>query len=645
MMRPGHFLAWCCALFFALAIRLSAETLTERIEPAEANVGDEVTVTYTVQNGGIGKIVFPSVEGLQIQPVSGMTASIAFSSGTLLRSVSQSFRIVPAHSGDFTIPAFDIMASDGQVLRGRSLKLHVNEAGTAASNNPQPDPQAASPQTAPATGSPDGVVIMPPNNPGVVPAQGDTTASAADPYASVPKDADGGPAKVFMIVTPQTTEAYVGQAIPIQMDFYIRMESNADQNSLPTIKGIDFLMNTFSFRAEASMVIVDNVQYERDTWKSAISAPKSGDFPLSLERDTYWVKSSNYNNLDPFYSGSNNRGQNLAHEMITSNRLVVHVHPLPEQGRPAHFSGAIGQFKVTGDAIPTSVSAGEPVELNFSVSGIGNFDYVRCPVMPDDPAWKVYVATPKTHYFEADKSRTHAVKTFEQSVIPQRSGDVPLQAATFSYFDPAIKQYVSVPIPLPAITVTGSPMASASAAPENPDEAPTIASATPNNLDLLPNRLEIGEAFADLTPAYRKAWFWQIQAGLLGLALLGALFVILRPRAKEDAGRAERARLHSSQQQEEHAMTEAVQRKDPLAFFTAARHALQLQLGSQWHVPPEALTLGEIRRRDPQLAEKLGPLFAQADEVIYSGRMNSQIDLAHWNKAVREMLQPQAVST
>ena len=92
-------------------------------------------------------------------------------------------------------------------------------------------------------------------------------------------------------------------------------------------------------------------------------------------------------------------------------------------------------------------------------------------------------------------------------------------------------------------------------------------------------------------------------------------------------------------------MAEAIQRKDALAFFMAARHAIQLQIGSQWHVPPEALTLREIRRRDPHLAETLEPLFVQADEVIYSGRMNSQIDLAHWDKTVRELLLPQAVST
>lgn len=641
MSRPPLLLFLCCAIAFAPSPRLCAATLSGQIAPAEANVGDEVTVTFTVQNGDIGKITLPQVDGLQLKPNSGTTTtSLAFSSGTLFRSVSQSYQLIPTRAGDFIIPAFDIATADGRILRSKPLKLHVDDAGTVASNNPSPDAQAASPQ--PATASPDGPVVMPPNNPSAIQAGSNPAAATDDPYASVPKDADGGPAKVFMIITPETTDAYVGQAIPIQIDFYIRMESNSDQNSLPTIKGSDFLMNNFSYRGHPSVADVENVEYERDTWTSAISAPKSGDFPLGMERDTYWVKSSDSNNLDAS-GGFFNRHRNLAHEMISSNQLTVHVHPLPEEGRPAHFTGAIGQFKVTGDAMPASVSVGEPVQLHFTVSGVGNFDYVHCPVIPDDPAWKVYVATPKTNYL--DESRTHAVKTFDQSVIAQRNGNIPLHSAQFSYFDPATKRYVIVPIPLPDISVTGSPLASTEGAPDNSEDTASTAVVMPHDQDLLPNRLEIGHAFADLTPAYRKPWFWQIQGGLLGLALLGALFFVLRPRTVQDTGRAERARLHTCQQQEAQAMTEAVRRNDALAFFIAARHAIQLQIGSQWHVPPEALTLGEIRRRDPQLAEKLEPLFTQANEIIYSGRPNAQIDLAPWNKTVREILQPPSAST
>ena len=89
-------------------------------------------------------------------------------------------------------------------------------------------------------------------------------------------------------------------------------------------------------------------------------------------------------------------------------------------------------------------------------------------------------------------------------------------------------------------------------------------------------------------------------------------------------------------------MTDAVRRDDARAFFLAARHAIQLQLGAQWKVNPEALTLGEIRSRDPQLAETLEPLFTQAGEVIYSGQPSTGLDLARWEQRVRtELLQPQ----
>jgi hypothetical protein len=89
-------------------------------------------------------------------------------------------------------------------------------------------------------------------------------------------------------------------------------------------------------------------------------------------------------------------------------------------------------------------------------------------------------------------------------------------------------------------------------------------------------------------------------------------------------------------------MAEAVRRDDALAFFMAARHAIQLQLGAQWNLRPEALTLGEIHDRDPHLAEMLEPLFTQADEVIYSGQASPGLDLAHWEHRVRtELLQPQ----
>jgi len=318
--------------------------------------------------------------------------------------------------------------------------------------------------------------------------------------------------------------------------------------------------------------------------------------------------------------------------------LTMHIHALPTEGQPAHFTGAIGHLRVTGEAQPASVEVGEPVTLRFTVSGEGNFDYVRCPALPEDPAWKAYMPKSGTNY--TDEARTNAVKTFEQSIIPQVNGTLQLPAATFSYFDPTTKQYVTVPIALPAITVTGSPLPIASTTSDGGNDSAVALSPAPE-AGFLPNRLDLGSPQRNLIPVFRQPWFWAVQSGFVFLPMVGALFLFLHFRNLPDAGVAERARRQNSLRLETEAMTEAVGRNDALAFFLAARHALQLQLGAQWNTSPEAITLGEIRRRDPQMAETLAPLFQQADEVIYSGKASSNPDLAQWEKRMRtELLQP-----
>jgi hypothetical protein len=163
----------------------------------------------------------------------------------------------------------------------------------------------------------------------------------------------------------------------------------------------------------------------------------------------------------------------------------------------------------------------------------------------------------------------------------------------------------------------------------------------PTTAEFLPNRASLGALRTSLTPAYRQPWFWILQGGFVALPLLGLVLFFVRRRAAAGRESADSVSRRLTLRQEQDAMAAAAQTGDALAFFTAARHAIQLQLGTQWGVRPEAITLGEVRRRDPQLAESLAPLFAQADEVIYSGHASENLDLAHWDRVTRELLQPQ----
>jgi len=639
---------WPAALLaLTTASCLAAATLTQQIDPPEVNVGDPVIVTLTVQGGSIGGIQLPPVDGLEVSGTSFQIKSEEDTSGNFSTSVLLNISLLTTRPGNFTIPAFDLHTQEGDVLHVKAMKLHVLGSGSAPPANAAapalPSPAPSSTPSANLPFNPQGPVVMPPNGGTAPNAAEDSSNTTTGNSVNAPVESDGRPAKVFVVITPETTDAYVGQAIPLRIDWYIRRDVDYQQNSLPTIKGSDFLMNDLSYRPQDEEQIVMNEAYRCEGWTTAISAPKSGDFPLTMERDSYWIKSITTNGFGFF--GIFDRQANLAHESISSNQLTIHVHALPTEGRPAHFTGAIGQLKITGEAQPGSVAVGEPVTLRFTVSGQGNFDYIRCPVLPDDPAWKTYVPSSKTDYL--DESHTHAVKTFQQSVIPQKNGNVPLPPASFSYFDPASKQYVTVPIALPEITVTGSPIPLASASPAGAGTDSSAASITPQAAEFLPNRLEIGSPRMSLAPVYRQTWFWAVQGGLISLPLFGALFLLLRSRSTPDDDRAERALRRRSLQQEEDAMAEAVRRGDALAFFVAARHAIQLQLGRQWNLRPEALTLGEIRSRDPHLAEALEPFFTQTDDVIYSGQPSpdrqagSGLDLAQWERHVRELLQPQ----
>ncbi|HEY0257055.1 MAG TPA: hypothetical protein VGC39_06405, partial [Candidatus Methylacidiphilales bacterium] len=243
-----------------------------------------------------------------------------------------------------------------------------------------------------------------------------------------------------------------------------------------------------------------------------------------------------------------------------------------------------------------------------------------------------------------EETRTQGVKTFEQAIIPQKNGNLPLPAGSFSYFDSTAKQYVTVPISLPSIGVSGSaPLAASTATSADPNSTSLLPAAVPST-EFIPNRTGVGSLHRSLIPLYRQSWFWLAQGSLILFLLAGTALFFIRSRSTQDDTRAERALRESSLHRQEDAMSEAVRRGDPQAFFLAARHAVQLQLGAQWRMKPEAITFSEISHRDPQLAEILEPLFKQADEVIYSGQAGGDLNLAQWELHVRkDLLQAQPV--
>ena len=62
--------------------------------------------------------------------------------------------------------------------------------------------------------------------------------------------------------------------------------------------------------------------------------------------------------------------------LVRGRDLCITILPLPEEGRPADFSGAIGRFAIGAEAEPRELDQGQSLKLSLSITGPG--DLSRC---------------------------------------------------------------------------------------------------------------------------------------------------------------------------------------------------------------------------------------------------------------------------
>src|SRR5439155_732501 len=163
---------------------------------------------------------------------------------------------------------------------------------------------------------------------------------------------------------------------------------------------------------------------------------------------------------DPFF-GSVLGDQRRPME-LHSEPLALAVLPLPDAGKPADFSGAVGHFQFDLKASPLEVAVGDPVTVTSTIRGDGALDAVRPPAIAANDRLRVY---PVQVAQVANQPAAHAgEKVFEQVVIPLAAGTVALPDLRFSYFDPEARSYQTVDRPPIVLTVHES--AAAHAAPQ-----------------------------------------------------------------------------------------------------------------------------------------------------------------------------------
>jgi tetratricopeptide (TPR) repeat protein len=138
---------------------------------------------------------------------------------------------------------------------------------------------------------------------------------------------------------------------------------------------------------------------------------------------------------------------------LTSRAETLSVAALPDHGRPAGFSGAIGSALTLARRVsPTTARVGEGVMVEIALAGAGNTALWPAPELRWSGGARAYNDRVEERV-ESAEGRVGGTKTFRYLVVPDSAGSLALPAVSYPYYDLAERGYRTAALPASAIPV------------------------------------------------------------------------------------------------------------------------------------------------------------------------------------------------
>jgi hypothetical protein len=595
-------------LLVAVMMMVSAATAAEieaALDREAVPAGNGAILEIKISGASVARPVIPAIENFIVQP-RGQQKKIEMFNGSTSESTTYTYVVGSNVPGDYQIPAIEVTVG-GNKLSTRPLKLKVLDAGAA-------QPPAG----------------IPPTPPGQQP--------AGEPAQDTGEDRFG-----FLTVELADSErkhAYVGEIAPVRIRAWLPADSRAQLRSGIQPEGKGFTLHNVSDQPQQTQEMKDGKRYLVVTWFGGISATKAGKYPASLSVDaTVAVRDTSAPKQprrrmggpfdDPFFdSVFDQMNTPMIQKDVTLKSVdqEIEVRPLPTEGRPAGFTGAVGNFKFEGSQIPDSWRTGEPQQILAKLGGSGNFALMKAPELTPADAWKTYSG--KDEFSAGDEASFSGSKTFQFSAVPRKGGEQEV-ALEFSYFDPAAGAYKTIATPVKKIQVTGADMVDA-----EPAAAPEVKEPEKKNTGLVGQHPELSSV-GSLVPLVSRPLFYQLLATAGGLCVLGGILAWLRKR-REDPKRRALAAMEAATREALETAGKCAAARDVTGYFAAARLAIQQRLGAMWNQPPQAITLAEVSARIPEDSPVVR-FFLEADRHEYNRQSGGEV-LPQWRALLDEAM-------
>jgi hypothetical protein len=420
----------------------------------------------------------------------------------------------------------------------------------------------------------------------------------------------------FLRLTTPKTNIYLGEVLPLDIQLYaqqgqLRAPPQVDQQGFTVGKLV---------QQQQTRTMLGNRYYSLLVYKSYVIPAKTGALTLGPASMPLSIPKPN--------SRVNLFGEPVdwMDVSLRSEPLIISVSPLPTNGVPPGFAGAIGNYQMEATVSTNVATVGDPITLGIRIIGRGPIESLAFNPADNWPGFKTY--PPVTKVETSDEFGLQGIKSFEQVVIPENTQIKELPPIAFSFFDPDQNAYRTVTRPATPMTVR--PGTIGPARPTVVADATLGPAAPAQPADIVHIKTRPGLLAEIKPPLIRQTWFVTLQCVpvLAWLVMLAgrrrAERLANNPRLRRRlevarvirAGLADLRRLAANHQAED--------------FFASVFRLLQEQLGERLNLPASAITEAVVEERlrpmqaDPEIIQSIEELFLICNQARYAPQRSSQ---------------------
>ncbi len=428
MVRRRLFLFALLMLSFFGPVLAENIQVTSSFDKRTARVNEEIHLKIKI-SGAQGNVQAPRLPAFKEFDsfYTGRASHITFVNNVTTSTVEFTYVLVPKAAGTFTLSPIQVTAG-GQTFQTDPIQIQVLEnQGGAVSSQQQPVPPGTGSGPGPSSGS-----------------------MAQEPPPTFRPDDDN----IFVKATVDKTTVYPNEQILLTYSLYTRYDTRYEGfDEEPQVSG--FWIEEFPMDREVGheTVRIDGKRYiKADIKKIALFPTEAAEYTIHPGTLKVSVRQEPQNSsiFDEFFNDSFFSGGSFfarrENRLLKPPQILITAKPLPEQGKPADFNGAVGNFRMSASVDKQTVKQNEPVTMKIVIEGEGNIETLNKPPAPEIPDFKIYDSDTSSQLFKTGDV-IGGRKNFEIILIPIRAGKFVIPKLSFSFFNPYSRQYQTLQTP------------------------------------------------------------------------------------------------------------------------------------------------------------------------------------------------------